>query len=138
MRDCSIPLCEVSNLALECSTHAKTHAHVTHDYCSSPWQQHCIMHAVSLPCRVSAALCSKPVQNSLIAMPSCSYCNFNSSNREDFLKHVRFHKHEPNFLIYCSFPGCGRSFTKINSLQKRFSRDHIQNEDNEITDRRSR
>ena len=59
-------------------------------------------------------------------MPSCSYCNFNSSNSEEYLKHVvRFHQHEPNFLLYCSLPGCGRSFTKINSLQKHFSREHI-------------
>ena len=56
---------------------------------------------------------------------SCEYCNYscrvNESN--DYFKHlIKFHSNEPNFLVYCS--NCGRSFSKVNSLQKHYNREH--------------
>ena len=52
----------------------------------------------------------------------------------NFFKHLNnFHSNEPNFQVYCS--RCPLSFTKVNSLQKHFSRCHkheIQIEDDEV------
>ena len=34
---------------------------------------------------------------------------------------------EPNFLVYCS--NCGRSFSKVNSLQRHYNREHKETDD---------
>ena len=55
----------------------------------------------------------------------CDYCNFVCRIGESklFFDHlVRVHSNEPNFKVFCS--SCPRSFTKINSLQKHYYRQH--------------
>ena len=67
---------------------------------------------------------------------SCDFCNFacRITDLNIFFKHLNnFHSNEPNFQVYCS--RCPLSFTKVNSLQKHFSRCHkheIQIEDDEV------
>ena len=64
---------------------------------------------------------------------SCDYCNFSCENSSRFFKHlVHFHSNEPNFKVYCR--NCPRSFTKVNSLQKHFYRDHRHVNDNNHDD----
>ena len=63
----------------------------------------------------------------------CDFCNFfcGSTQSLRFFKHlVNTHSNDPNFKVYCGY--CPRSFTKVNSLQKHYYRDHknvIQNND---------
>lgn len=59
---------------------------------------------------------------------TCSYCNFTSRHDEhnQLISHLfKSHSNEPNFHVYCSYPDCTRSFTKIKSLQKHRQRDHL-------------
>lgn len=59
------------------------------------------------------------------AVFSCDYCNFVCRGVESrrFFDHLaRFHSNELNFKVFCV--SCPRSFTKINSLQKHFYRQH--------------
>ena len=50
----------------------------------------------------------------LLNSPMCSYI---ASHEEQLLRHVcQIHKHDPNFLIYCS--KCSRSFTKLELFRK--------------------
>ena len=56
---------------------------------------------------------------------SCEYCNYSCrvNESDNFFKHlIKFHSNEPNFLVYCS--NCGRSFSKVNSLQRHYNREH--------------
>lgn len=56
---------------------------------------------------------------------SCEYCNYSCrvNESDNYFKHlVKFHSNEPNFLVYCS--NCGRSFSKVNSLQRHYTREH--------------
>lgn len=60
---------------------------------------------------------------------SCEYCNYSCHVNESdhFFKHlIKFHSNEPNFLVYCS--NCGRSFSKVNSLQRHYNREHVHKE----------
>ena len=60
---------------------------------------------------------------------SCEYCNYSClvNESDHFFKHlVKFHSNEPNFLVYCS--NCGRSFSKVNSLQRHYNREHVHKE----------
>ena len=48
---------------------------------------------------------------------NCPMCSYIASHEEQLLRHVcQIHKHDPNFLIYCS--KCSRSFTKLESFRK--------------------
>lgn len=56
---------------------------------------------------------------------SCEYCNYSCrvNESDNYFKHlVKFHSNEPNFLVYCS--NCGTSFSKVNSLQRHYTREH--------------
>ena len=60
---------------------------------------------------------------------SCEYCNYSCPVNESdhFFKHlIKFHSNEPNFLVYCS--KCRRSFSKANSLQRHYNREHVHKE----------
>ena len=72
------------------------------------------------------------MKNSIMANV-CSYCNF--SFRDDqqmqFISHdhlFKSHSNEPNFKVYCNYPDCTRSYTKVKSLQKHWQRDHVDDE----------
>lgn len=55
----------------------------------------------------------------------CDYCNFVccSADSKLFFAHlIKFHSNEPNFRVYCRC--CPRSFTKVNTLQKHYTRKH--------------
>ena len=48
---------------------------------------------------------------------NCPMCSYIASHEEQLLRHVcQIHKHDPNFLIYCS--KCSRSFTKLELFRK--------------------
>ena len=63
----------------------------------------------------------------------CDFCNFFCGSTQSlcFFKHlVNTHSNDPNFKVYYGYCPC--SFTKVNSLQKHYYRDHknvIQNND---------
>ena len=64
---------------------------------------------------------------------SCEYFNYSCIVNESdiFLKHlIKFHSNEPNFLIYCS--NCGRSFSKVNSLQRHYNREQKETRADEV------
>jgi hypothetical protein len=55
----------------------------------------------------------------------CDYCNFVCCSADStlFFAHlVKFHSNEPNFWVYCRC--CPRSFKKVNTLQKHYTRKH--------------
>ncbi|XP_028395767.1 uncharacterized protein LOC114519789 [Dendronephthya gigantea] len=55
----------------------------------------------------------------------CDYCNFVCCSADStlFFAHlVKFHSNEPNFKVYCG--SCPRSFKKVNTLQKHYTRKH--------------
>ena len=48
----------------------------------------------------------------------CSMCSYCTPSREQLVRHVcRIHKHQPNFLMYCS-----RSFFKVASFRRHTTR----------------
>lgn len=57
-----------------------------------------------------------------MALTNCSMCYLHLPEDEVISHVVRNHKFDPNFIIYCNQSGCGASYKKWSSFQKRVKR----------------
>ncbi len=57
---------------------------------------------------------------------SCSMCPFLGRNAPELLFHlVKKHRHDSNFIVHCSYEGCGASYRNYKSFKVHCSRKHF-------------
>lgn len=65
-----------------------------------------------------------------MSQQNCSICPFFCNGKAGLINHLLIkHKNKKNFIIHCSNPGCGVSFTKLSSFRRHYYRKHTTEED---------